>query len=272
MKTPIIIAALLGLTSPALAQPENPLRGPEVPDSRTQTLVRKTMTGRLERLRVRPEAAAVQELSLDEETAERARGVIDARMTDITMMLVDDIETIKQMTDKNRAGDTAAAQATFDELWERFEPGAPKAPLAEPLAEVLDEAEMRRVHKLVDEYWDALIDWELRNNPQRQQDPATRERVQRRIAKQLFQREVTEAYEASLRRYQQALDGVYAAVDPTPEQRERIRRIIIDHIKATRLRATPEERREANMTIYRMLDDERKEKLFAYMTSIVIRD
>ena len=46
--------------------------------------------------------------------AERARAVIDARTQRITMLLVDDIELIKEMTDKNKSGDRDAARLIFD--------------------------------------------------------------------------------------------------------------------------------------------------------------
>ncbi len=265
----MIVCAVSALGQPA---DDNPLRGPDVPDSRTQTLVRKTMTGRLEPLRVRPEVAALQELGLDQATAEAARAVADERTFSITMMLVDELDLIKEMTDKRTAGDNEAAQALFGEMWDNFEPGAPRAPLIEPLKAVLDDEQIATLEGLVDEYWEALIDWELRNNEKRQQNPQVRKRVERRIALRLFQREVQEGYEASLRRYQQAIDAIAEAVQPTPEQRESIRTMIIEHIKATRLNATPAQRRTVQMRIYRMLDDDRKEKLFGYLTEIVIRD
>lgn len=268
------LACSAGLfTQSPLAQPaENPLRGPEVPDSRTRTLVKKTMTGRLERLAVRPEVAALQELDLDSATAEAARAIVDARTESITMMLVDELDRIKEMTDRTTEGDKEGAQEIFDEIWSAHDPNGARSPLIEPLASVLNESQTASLTSLVDEYWDARIDWELRNNEKRRENPQVRERVSRRIAKQMFQREVRENYDASLRRYQQAIDGVAEAVQPTPEQRERIRVIIIEHIKATRLKATPAERRATNLAIYRMLDDERKEKLFEYMTRFVIPD
>ena len=261
----------------ASAQPDpgmadDPLRGPEVPDTRTRTLVKKTMTGRLERLQVRPEVAALQELDLDAETAEAARQVVDDRSFAVTMMLVDELDRIKEMTDKRTAGDNEGAQAIFDEMWEAFEPDAPRSPLIKPLGAVLDDEQTASLRELVDEYWESLIDWELRNNEQRRQNPEVRKRVERRVALRMFQREVQEGYEASLRRYQQAIDAVADAVKPTPEQRHEIRMIIIEHIKRTRLSATPEQRRATNLEIYRMLDDDRKEKLFQYMTRIVIPD
>jgi hypothetical protein len=265
------------LACAALAQPDpsmagSPLRGPEVPDTRTRTLVKKTMTGRLERLQVRPEVAALQELDLDEQTAEAAREIVDERSFAVTMMLVDELDRIKEMTDKRTAGDREGAQAIFDEMWNAFEPDAPRSPLIEPLKAVLDDEQSAALRTLVDEYWESLIDWELRNNEKRQQNPEVRKRVERRQSLRLFQREVQEGYEASLRRYQQAIDAVADAVEPTPEQRHEIPMIIIEHIKRTRLNATPEQRRATNLEIYRMLDKDRKEKLFEYMTRIVIPD
>lgn len=138
------------------AQPaENPLRGPDVPDSRTRTLVKKTMTGRLERLAVRPEVAALQELDLDEATAEAARAVVDARTESVTMMLVDELDRIKAMTDKRTAGDNEGAQRIFDEIWLAFDPGADRSPLIEPLKQVLDDEQTATLTALVDEYWEA---------------------------------------------------------------------------------------------------------------------
>jgi hypothetical protein len=278
MKTIAVLLCCCVIAGPASAQatepaPETdaPLRGPSVPESRTRTLVRKTMTGRMERLEVRPEVAALQELDLDAETAERARAVVSARTESITMLLVDELDRIKAMTDRRRDGKNDEAERMFREIWDAFEPGEPLSPLVDDLDEVLDDDRHELLASLVEEYWDARIDWELRNSP-RKDEEAARGRVAQRLAYQSFQREVQQAYENSLRRYQQAIDGIANAVDPTPEQRERIRDMIIEHIKTTRLHATPEQRRETQMRIYRMLDDERKEKLFAYMTEIVIRD
>ena len=264
-------ASLVLFCNIASAQPADALRGPDVPDDRITTLVHKTMTGRLERLRVRPEIAAIQALHLDVATADRAREIIYERTHAITMMLVDDIELIGEMTEKNRDGDEDAARALFNKLWEGFDPGTPRSPLFGPLSGVLGDEKMATLRGLVDEYWDAWIDWQLRNNKNREK-PAIRKRAEQRLAMQLFEREVREAFDASLKRYQQALDGIYAAVDPTDDQRAQIREIVIDHIKATRLRATPADRRAANMTIYRLLDDDRKELLFGYMSAIVIPD
>jgi hypothetical protein len=91
-----------------------------------------------------------------------------------------------------------------------------------------------------------------------------------RLVTQVFQEEVRDAYEISLRRYRDALEAIYAAVDPTPEQREAIRSIVIEHVKHTRLEATPTRRRAAMREVYDMLDDERKARLLDYLLERVV--
>jgi hypothetical protein len=269
-----VLALALCLSGGAFAQddasPAEALRGPSVPDQQTETLVNRTMTGRFVPLEVRPEAAAIQELGLDEATLERAKAVIDERSFAVTMHLVDELDTIREMTDARMDGRPEDAQELFNDLWSSFDENTERSPLIKPLEAVLEPDDAAALRRLVDEYWEAWIDAELGGRMDAGDN--ARERVARRLALGLFQREVQDSYETSLRRYQQAIEGVSNFVEPTPEQRQEIRMIIIEHIKATRLAATPEQRRQTNLKIYRMLDDERQEKLFMYMTRFVIPD
>lgn len=272
----LVLAAWLiacsGIAAAQDAPADNPLRGPEVPESRTRTLVKKTMTGRLERLDVRPEVAALQQLDLSPETAEEARGIIEARTDAITMLLVEELDAVRAISDRSRDGKTEEAERIFRGLWEAFEPGAQLSPLLDDLAPLLDESQRVIMAALVEEYWEARIDWELRSSEERRTNERVRARVADRLAYQAFQQEVRRAYNASLKRYHDALEGIYTAVEPTRKQREQIRSMVIEHIKDTKLRATPAQRRAMQMRIYRMLDDDRKEKLFGYLTEVVIRD
>lgn len=268
------LAVILGVSCIAGARQDGPdaLRGPSVPSRQAETLINRTMTGRFVPLEIRPEAAAVQKLGLDEAALERARAVIDERAFAVTMHLVDHLDTIREMTDANTEGRREEAERLYEELWSAFDEKTERSPLLGPLAGVLGPEDTATVRRLVDDYWEAWIDAELRGRGAADADDETRGRVSRRLAFGLFQSEVRDSYETSLRRYQQAIEGVSNAVGPTPEQRQQIRLIVIEHIKATRLSATPAQRRETNLKIYRMLDDERKEKLFEYMTRFVIPD
>ncbi len=256
----LVLASLLA--APAPAQPD-PLRGPDVNQRESKTLVHRGMTREFTPVEGRPEAAALELLDLDADTAARARAVVDARATDIAMLLVDEIDSVREITDQMTAGDTGAARQTLLKLWERYEPGRPRSPLLVELGEILSPEQMVETRRLLDEYWDAWIESEGAAG-------GTRREVERRLAFALFQQEVREAYDISLRRYKQALDAIYDATDPTPEQREAIRNLVIQHIKDTRLQADPEQRRAAMRRIYDLLDQQRRAKLFDYMLRVAL--
>ena len=102
--------------------------------------------------------------------------------------------------------------------------------------------------------------------------PARLERVRERLKFQLYQEELRQAYDQSLRRYREVLDAIYEAVEATPEEREQIRTVVLDHIKQTRLRPTPDQRRDAMLQIYRQLDTPKQELLFQYVVRMTVPD
>jgi hypothetical protein len=258
---------LLAACAPALAQ-DDPLRGPPVNDRDTRTLVGHSMNGDFLRLQGRPEAAAILLLDLDEPTLTKAKAIVDERSMRIAMLLVDEIDTVRDMTDQMRAGENDRALALLARIHRTCDPERSRDPLLAPLADVLDDAQRTQLESLLDEYWNAWVQWELRTIDA--PDAAARRDAEDRLAFQIFQEEVRDGYEISLRRYHDALQAVYAAVDPTPEKREAIRSIVIDHVKRTRLEATPTQRRAAMREVYDELDDERKGRLFDYLLQRIL--
>ena len=259
----VAIACLAGTV--AHAQRDDPLRGPDVAERDTRTLVGRTMTGAFVRVEGRPEVAAANLLDLDDETRARVDAIVDDRAMALRMLLVDEIDTVRDITDAMTEGDRDRAAALSDRLHRAMDADTPRDPLLEPIAAVLPDDRAAELRRLVDEYWSAWIGAAARR-------AETPDETTDRLGAQLFQREVREAYDASLRRYRDALEAIYQAVEPTPEQRAAIRELVIEHIRATRLDATPAQRRDAMLRIYQLLDDERQERLFAYMTSLVVTD
>jgi hypothetical protein len=267
MPTCLLIVAC----APALAQ-DDVLRGPPVKDADAKTLVGHGMTGEFQRIQGRPEAAAIQLLDLDETMLARAQGVIDTRSMRVAMLLIDEIDTVRDMTDEMRAGHAEQARALLDRIHRACDPDLARDPLVAPLDEVLDDARQARLQALLDEYWSAWVDWEMRSMADAERTPDARRAVESRLAFQVFQEEVRDGYEVSLRRYHDAIVAINDAIDPTPEQREAIRAIVIEHVKRTRLHATPSQRRQAMRAVYDMLDDRRKGLLFDYLLERVLPD
>lgn len=250
------------------------LRGPKVPDGVSRTLVHQGMTGGFQRVEGRPEAAAVLLLGLDADRQRVVESIVQQHAFNVAMLLVDEIDTVKEMSDAVIAEDRERSQELLAGLWSKADPEHRRDLLMPALSKVLTADESAQATRLLDEYWDAWISWELRGARQFEGDALAeaRKKTQERLAFSLFQQEVREGYEVTLQRYRQAMDAMYEAVQPTDEQRGAMRNVVIEHIRATRLEATPDQRRAAMHEIYQLLDDERKELLFDYLLRQVVRD
>ncbi|OAB55848.1 hypothetical protein AY599_13550 [Leptolyngbya valderiana BDU 20041] len=266
---------LLGVCAPSLAQEGEAglLSGPAV--DAQPTIVRYRMDGSLEPIAGRPEIAAAQVLiatrSLPADAARRVRDITAARGEAVRMLLVDELDTVREVTDFIQAGETDAARDAMRALWQRFEPGAPYAPLMPELAEAVGDEHAVELERINEAYWEALLR-ERASGMMDDRRQAAIAAARERLAFQIFQQELREAYDLTLRRYRELLESIDAGVDPTDAQREAIREIVLDHIKRTRLSATPGQRRETMLAIYRVLDPSRREKLYGLMLRQVIPD
>jgi hypothetical protein len=86
--------------------------------------------------------------------------------------------------------------------------------------------------------------------------------VQNRLAFDLFQQEFRQAYERTLRPLRTKFDVLVQSVEPTDEQKQAIRAILHEYIRAGRLDPTPELQQEAARRIYQVLDEGRRQRLF----------
>ena len=236
------------------------LRGPTVPDHVVRTLVNIDMGGKFTPLQGRPTEAALGLMLIEPDRRASAREVAEARSLSIGMLLVDNIDLVKEASDATKAGDNAKTQKVYRRLYKQFDPDHVRDPLLAPLQEILSPTQHEEVQRLVNEYWDASINWALRNA--KDKSDAARKKTQRRLSFQLFRREIGEAYKWSLRPIQQRLESIYQATEPTEEQRSAIRNVMIDYIRESRLRPTPEQRQTAAARIYDLLDEAQRLKLF----------
>ncbi|RNC80726.1 MAG: hypothetical protein ED559_02655 [Phycisphaera sp.] len=264
------MASLLVLAQPVGQETRQPddtplLTGPAVDKAKTRSLVQGSMRGGFARVEGRPEFAAARLLDLDEETLDRIRELEEERGLSIVILLIDRIDDLRDMTDAQLAGDNARALEILSDLWNLHDEGELLQPAIDELEAVLTEQQLDEADRISSEYMHAWASGEKRQNEDLEQ-------TKQRLAFSVFQQEVRDAYDASLLTTRQAMQGIYDAVDPTPEQRETLRTIVIDHIKTTRLKATPAQRRAAMRRMYDALDEERQGKLFDYIMRAVVPD
>lgn len=263
--------AILLLASPiAFSQPADTLRGPRVDREQIDTIVITDMSGNFTPVEGRPELVAFARVCDDPDDLARARELGTSRVFDLAELLVDEIETVRTITDALAEGNNAYAQTLLAQLRLRHDPEMLRDPLRAGLEPMLEDAQRERFDRILDEYWDA---WIAANTPESDQNmqgqprtPAIKQQIENRLNNELFQRDIANAYEYSLKRYRDAMQAMYDAIEPTPEQRAWIRNRVIQHIKDTRLNPTLEQREALMLEIYDMLDGERQTKLFLYMT------
>lgn len=270
MLRPTALALLLAISPLAHAQPADTLRGPRVERDQLDTIVITDMSGNFTPIEGRPELVAFARVCDDPDDLARARELGTARVFDLAELLVDEIDTVRTITDAIAEGNTTYAQTLLAQLRLRHDPDMLRDPLRAELETMLEAYQRDRFDRILDEYWDA---WIAANTPESEQDmqgrPRTQvvhQRIENRLNNQLFQQDIARAYEYSLRRYQGAMTAIYDAIEPTPEQRAWIRNRVIQHIKDTRLNPTLEQREALMLEIYDMLDEDRQTKLFLYMT------
>lgn len=274
---PILIAALLALlttTTNAQDTPADTLRGPDVPRESRESIGTTTMNGHFTPVEGRPELAAFLLVCDDPEDLAHARQLGSDRIFDLTELLIDEIDTLRAITDALASDNAVYAQTLLAQLRLKHDPEMQRDPLRPALEAMLDEDQTQRFHRILSDYW---RNWVAANTPEDQQNPAGEplnrqayQRIENRLNNQLFQADIARAYEYSLQHYRGAMTAIYEAIEPTPEQRAWIRNRIIEHIKQTRLKATNDQRQALMLEIYSMLDQDRKTKLFAYMTSVAL--
>lgn len=271
----LVGCCVLAMGPAAFAQDDEPglLSGPAV-DAQA-TIVRYGMDGRLQPIAGRPEIAAAQVLiatrSLSTEVAERVREINVARGESIRMLLVDELDTVREVTDLIAAGEADAARDSMRAMWLRFETGSRHAPLLEDLAGAVGEAHAAELRRINEEYWSALLR-ERADGMMEDRGEHVIAAARDRLAFEVFQQELREGYDLSLRRYRELLESINTGVEPTEAQREAIRDVVLEHIETTRLAATPEQRRETMLRIYRELDDARRERLYGLLLQQVVPD
>jgi hypothetical protein len=253
---------LLVSRAPAQEAPggERPLAGPTIPTEVLRTLVRHDARGNFQRLDVRAEAAALDHIEAEQGVRDKAREVVGERAIALGVFLVENIERVAEIMEAREAGRREKAGELLRELWHDFEEGEPWAPLMNRLEAVLPMECMAEARRLVEEYWNAWIDWELRNA--RDRSAPARERARRRLAFTVFQDEVRQAYEQVIRPYQQRVEVLFQSVEPTEEQRGAIREAVIAYIRESRAKPTREQRVELMTRIYGLLDEGRRARFF----------
>jgi len=151
--------------TPAPAAPGAPaespppvLAGPSVPDAaRKPTLVELDFPGRVRRLDVAPEAAAVHLMTLDDATREAVDRILAARTRGIDDFAASNLDLLTKLGTADATGDKLDQLLLAAEAVRQLAPVWRKGTLRSQIEAVLSESDQQVFASLLDEYWDAIV-------------------------------------------------------------------------------------------------------------------
>jgi hypothetical protein len=201
------------------------LQGPKVVEgARPATLVQREMGGALVRLEVRPEEAAIDLLGLNTEQRAAAGKVIRERFAQVSKSLSEHYDLFLKIAGARQGG--AAREELAPMIRDFREAAAPlfEPPLAERVAAALPEEKREKFRSLVEEYKKALLEDEATKRQARESVSA--QRAMARVEINLTLREMGRALRATVQDRRERSEELIKKLDATPEQEERIRKII----------------------------------------------
>lgn len=259
----IALALLIGtpLYGQDLQPAPAPLGGPKVqPRQAPASLVERDMSGRLRRLEVPPEEAALDLLNLDAGTRAKADEIIAARNQILDQIVVDNLDLVVKFANARQAGDRAEQIALLQELSAKLQPLNARGTLSAELRSVLPREKARQLESLVSEYRRAAAeDWMAEAQARGERMSRLQANVRENLATLGLQ--IRRAYERTIASKAEDFEALLAQLNLRPEQESKIRTYVADFIQATRGKPTPEQRQALFVRIMGVLDPDQQRAL-----------
>lgn len=179
------------------------------------TLIVRSFDGRLERLEVPPEEAAVDRLDLDEASRERVHRVIADRAAILDATTGRSVDLFLRMAAAGASGDNAEALRLFAEFDARLADLHERGTLFDELHAALPADARRQFESMVNDYRAAVIDEMM---AQAQADASKRYEFALRLHMEERFAALTRSFERRLGGGDAKLRRLYEVVDATPEQ------------------------------------------------------
>lgn len=246
------------------------LRGPTVEEGdSSSTLVKKDFAGKLERLDVRPEVAAIDVLGLSKEERAAADKVVTDRGSRISQFTLDHYDLFEKIRAARQGGGSRdelmpLLREARDAASEFFDP-----PFVDQVAAALPEAARDKYKATVADYRKALAaeppPMDRAAAPASDDRPARRAArgaafADRRVEMELFLREMGESFRAFVTDRREHADALLKAADATPEQENRIRGMLREFGAEKGFKPTPEQRGELMRKILAELTPDQRAK------------
>ncbi len=246
---------------PAPAAADNPLAGPRVGgDSGSRTLVEHAYDGKVRRLEVPPEEAALERLGLDEPTRQAVGRILAERAAIVDRVVIENVPMLLEYRTAAEAGDRAESVRVLGEFLGKLDPLTKRGTLLDELAGVLSVGPRHEFEALVGEYREALREEARREAVERGERFRPRAYGVRENLLTLGQ-EIRRSYERQVTGRIAEFDKVLAELALEPEREARVRALVTEFGQRTRLNPTEAQRRELFAAILKELTPEQAGRL-----------
>ncbi len=250
----------------ALAQPEtrtaeppqqDVLSGPKVRETAGErSLIRRDFQGRVRRLEIPPEEAAIELLRLDEPTKAKTQKILDERSAILDKAVRDNIDLLLRL----QSADRRVRLDLIREFGESLKELRSWGTLREEVRGVLPKEQATRYNELIDGYWDVVVSDAVqaaqRENSTRPA-PGRAEVLAREVLTSLGN-EIRRSFERQIGQRAREFEELLGKLGLSPEKESKIRGMLADHVERTGGKPTPQQRRDLVLRIYGELDREQK--------------
>lgn len=254
----VAVGGVSGAAGVASAQ-DAPLAGPALAGAeREASLVRVDYQGRVRRLEVPPEEAALELLGLDAGTLAAARRVISERAAVMDRMVLENLELFPQFAAAEQAGDRLGQVRLFLEFVRITEPLRLRGTLGEELRAVLPEGARSRFDGLVNDYWRAAAAERVARARAEGASVRTGEAM-RQERFDAFGRELERSYGRLSASESFFVEYLLRGLDLSEHQEKRVRAIIGEYDARAMRGATEAEKAEAFIGVIALLNERQRE-------------
>jgi len=220
---------------PWIGDEEPLLAGPRLTEeAEERTLVRFEFNGNLRRLERTPEEAALDALNLPGVARDRADEVLRVRQTALDEYVRSDLAILLALQGARQAGNKPEVPVLVAALTERVEAVNGPMRLRDEIARTLPEPERREFHRMIDEYWRALVLDEVQQ-AQGRKEVFTLAQARVRVTLNSTGNELRRAFERQYKPRERAFDELFEDLSLSQEQEAKVRtpiRELVDRTKA----------------------------------------
>jgi hypothetical protein len=254
-----LLAACAGasIASAQDAQPTDTdvLSGPKVKETHTErSLVQRDFSGKVRRLELNPDEAAIDLLTLDRETRAKVNTILSERAAILDRAVIENLDLlVKAQSTTDRKGKLELAREFQDKTKDLTARGR----LRDEVVKVLSKEQEERYRESISGYWEAMLA-DARQQGSDKKEGFNLNEVAAREMLMVVGFEIRRSYERQIGSKTKELEALLQKLGLTEEKESRLRNMFTEFFEKYRTTATPKIRLDFFNRVMNQLDMDQK--------------